>query len=64
MMLYFVVSYQSIKKWKQAQHRAAAGWSRHKKSRGNSVLRVVFSHTMHKMDFIILIVLVLSQLKS
>ena len=36
---------------KQAQRQAAAGRSRHKKSQGNSVLGVVFSQTMPKMDF-------------
>ena len=41
---------------KQAQRRAAAGRSWHKKSRGNSELGVVFSYTMPKMVFHIVLV--------
>ena len=36
--------------WKQAQHRAAAARSQHKRYNGNSVPGAVFSHPMPKMD--------------
>ena len=45
----FFLMFQGSFNPKQAQHRAAAVPAQ--KSRGNSVLGIVFSHTMPEMDF-------------